>query len=83
MDIDKLLEAVEDLSPDDLERLKTRIAERESKHKSAAQHTAEEWLASLEAAVAEFRGDSSEEEMREIAAAMSMKSHPSCKGLRS
>jgi len=77
MDIDKLLEAVDDLSADDLSRLQEHIAQRQR----TLQHEAEDWLAALEAAAAEFRGDSSEEELREIFAAMNTKSTPSKKGL--
>ncbi len=79
MDIQDLLAAVDDLSPDDLERLKAQIAEREKAVHSP--HTAEEWLAKLKSIAAEFRGDSSDEEMQELIAAMNEKSAPSSKGL--
>jgi len=77
MDIDKLLEAVDDLSADDLHRLQEHIAQRQR----TLEHEAEDWRAALEAAAAEFRGDSSEDELREIFAAMNTKSTPSKKGL--
>lgn len=79
MDIQDLLAAVDDLSPDDLERLKAQIAEREKAVQS--QRTAEEWLAELRSIAVEFRGDSSDEEMQALTEAMNEKSAPSSKGL--
>jgi hypothetical protein len=73
MDIDKILAVIDNLSTDELQRLKLRIAEREQ----TQQRTAEQWLTALDAAITEFRGDSSEEEMQQIFEAMSMKSVPS------
>lgn len=79
MDFNELLEVVDNLPDDDLERLKTHITKREqSSHKP---RTVEEWIAKFANIAAEFRGTSSDEEMREIIEAMTLKSPPSEKGL--
>ncbi|MCC7447137.1 MAG: hypothetical protein IT324_06960 [Anaerolineae bacterium] len=78
MDSQDLLAVVDNLSSDDLERLKAQIAEREKA--ARPQCTAEEWLAELKSIAAEFRGDSSDEEMRALVEAMNEKSAPSSKG---
>jgi hypothetical protein len=67
MDLSTLLKAVDTLSPDELEQLRRHVLELE----------AEGWDQALEAAAIAFRGDSTDEEMVEIVAAMNMKSSPS------
>ncbi len=78
MTFEEILAAVDQLSPDDLKRLKAHLIERERTNKP---RTAEEWMTELRDIAAEFRGDSSDEEMRDIVAAMQLKSPPSDKGI--
>jgi hypothetical protein len=80
MDIEELLTAVDDLSPEELSRLKARIAAREQ-IQSAQPRSVDEWMAELDRVAKIFRGDSTDEEMAEIVAAMTTKSTPSTKGL--
>lgn len=77
MNLEQLLEAVEHLSPEEKETLRERLSER---HGPSSLHTVDEWIAELEAIAREFKGDSSDQEMAEIAAAISAKSKPSEKG---
>ncbi len=77
MNLDQLLAVVNDLSPEDQEKLKEHLSER----KPAQPRTVEEWIAELEDIAREFRGDSSDEEMREIIEAINTKSKPSETGL--
>ncbi len=78
MTLEQILAAVDQLSPDDLERLKIYVEERERMNRP---RTAEEWMAELRSIAQEFRGESSDEEMRDIITAMQMKSPPSDKGM--
>lgn len=78
MNLDQLLEAADQLSPEDRDKLKAHLAERQE---TAKLHTVEEWTAELEDIAREFRGDSSDDEMREIIEAMNIKSKLSDKGL--
>jgi hypothetical protein len=71
MDLNELLDSVDHLTPDDLERLKARIAAREQRNSSPL--SKDEWLARIDKAVDSFWGDSSKEEIEDIAAAMSKK----------
>jgi hypothetical protein len=71
MDIQDILAAVDDLSPDDLARLKARIAVREQA--TLPPRTAEEWQTVLDKAIDAFWEDSTPEEMQTLAAAMSTK----------
>ena len=78
MDLAQLLSAVDDLPPEDRQRLKDYLLRRES---SPRPRTVAEWLAEFEDIAREFRGDSSDEEMEKIIQAMTLKSKPSKKGL--
>lgn len=78
MNIDQLLAVIDELPPEDLERVKAHLAE--GSHKPRPK-TAEEWEQELKSIAEEFRGESSDEEMREIIEAMNLKSKPSDKGL--
>ena len=78
MTFEEILEAVDKLPADDKERLKAHLAETKT---SPGPRTAEEWMAKFRDIAEEFRGDSSDEEMRELIEAMNMKSPPSEKGL--
>ena len=71
MDLNQLLDAVDHLTSDDLERLKARIAAREQSKPSP--RTKDEWLAAIDKAIDSFWGDSSHEEIEDIVAAMSKK----------
>jgi hypothetical protein len=71
MDLQDILAAVDNLSPDDLERLKARIAAREQVIHPP--RTAEAWQAVLDEAIDAFWDDSTPEEMQALAAAMSAK----------
>jgi hypothetical protein len=73
MDLEQLLDAVDHLSPEEREKLKAHLVGR------AKPRTVEEWMAEFADIAAEFRGDSTDEEMREIFEAMNMKSKPSKK----
>lgn len=83
MNLEELLTAIDDLSPEDFDRLKQRLdsIEWERRQKRPKPRTAEEWMALFRDIAKEFRGDSSDEEMREIVEAMTLKSKPSDKGL--
>jgi hypothetical protein len=71
VNIQELLTAIDDLSPEELERLKARITEREQS--TRPMRTQEEWLSVIDQAVDAFWGDSSPEEIQTLAAAMSTK----------
>ena len=71
MDIQDLLAAVDELSPDDLQRLKARITEREQALPAA--RTQQEWQAIVDNAIDAFWADSTPEEIEALAAAMSTK----------
>ena len=77
MNIQELLTAVDHLSGDELAQVKTRINQREAEQRREA----EAWGRAFEAAAAEFRGDSSPEELDDLFKAMSLKSTPSDKGV--
>jgi hypothetical protein len=78
MNLEEILAAVDKLPPDDLERLKAHLNRTKT---SSKPRTVEEWMAKFNEIADEFRGDSSDEEMRDLIAAMNMKSPPSEKGL--
>jgi hypothetical protein len=71
VNIQELLTAIDDLSPEELERLKAHITEREQS--TRPMRTQEEWLSVIDQAVDVFWGDSSPEEIQALAAAMSTK----------
>lgn len=71
MDVESIIKAIDELSPEDQERIKTHLRERERELNHP--HTVEEWLTVIDEAVADFRGNSSPEEIEQIAAAMSAK----------
>jgi hypothetical protein len=77
MDFEQILEAINELPPKDLERLKEILKEREQIGQSP---DVDQWLSRFQAIAAEFRGDSSSEEMQQIVAAMTLKSPPTDKG---
>ncbi|MCC7205868.1 MAG: hypothetical protein IT323_01090 [Anaerolineae bacterium] len=77
MDFERLLEVIDTLSPQELEQLKAHLARREQNQV----RDAEAWGMALEAAAAEFRGDSSPEELADLFAAINEKSPPTDKGL--
>ena len=77
MNLETLLEAIDNLSPEEREQVKRHLAQREQ----AKRENIERTLADLGAAIDEFWGDSSEEEMQAIFEAMRTKSPPSDKGL--
>lgn len=69
MDVDKLIRALDDLTPDQRARVEAHLAA----HQSTSQTDADAWAAALDAAIAEFREGLSEEDIDEIAAAMTAK----------
>ena len=77
MNLETLLANIDNLSPEDRERVKAHLTQQEQAHRESIEHT----LADLDAAINEFWGDSSEEEMNTIIEAMRTKSTPSEKGL--
>ena len=78
MNLDQILAAINNLSPDEREHLKAYLSEHELSH----QHrSVEAWLAEFQEIATEFRGDSSDDEMRQIVEAITLKSRPSEKGL--
>ena len=77
MDYNQILAAVADLSTQERDQLQSYLLSHDIKR---PQRTVEEWAAELMNISREFRGDSSDEEMREIFEAMSLKSIPSNKG---
>ena len=76
MNIQELLTAIDDLSPEELERLKARITEREQS--TRPMRTQEEWLSVIDQAVDAFWGDSSPEEIQTLAGAMNTKQIDPC-----
>ena len=66
MDFDTLLQEVDALSPEQQEALRQHLRDL----------AADQWDQALEAAAIAFRGDSTDEEMAEIIAAMNTKSIP-------
>jgi hypothetical protein len=70
MDVDTLFKALDNLSPDEFERLRKYIAEREHSLKHG---DSDEWEAALNRAIAEFREGLSEDELQQIVAAMNTK----------
>lgn len=78
MNIDELLQIVDDLSPDEFQRLKAHIAKRKSEEKP---RTYEEWQAKIETALDKFWGDSTEEEMEALFEAIRTKNPSSEKGI--
>lgn len=77
MNLDEILEAVDNLPPDDLEKLKARLAE----PKQPQWHSGEEWLALFDAAVEEFWAGTAAEEREAILEAINIKSKPCIEGL--
>jgi hypothetical protein len=77
MDFAELLSVVDQLPPEDLAVLKEHIRQREADQKREAAA----WGTALEEAAADFRGDSSPEELRNIFESINHKSPPSEKGL--
>jgi hypothetical protein len=77
MNLEQILAAVNDLPSDDLERLKAYLKAREQ---SDEHQTVDEWMNEFRAIAEAFRGNSSDEEMRDIVAAMNLKTPPSDKG---
>jgi hypothetical protein len=77
MDLEQILAAVNDLSPDDLERLKAYLATA----KPTGSRPGKEWLARFDAALDDFWADTSSEERKAIIEAINVKSAPSEKGL--
>lgn len=71
MNLSDLLAAVDNLPADELEQLKAHIAEREGTGKQP--RTVEEWKTVINNILDEFWGDSSEEEMRDLLAAIRQK----------
>ena len=68
MNLETLFSTIDNLSPDDLEQLKKHLAQQEVR-----QYTAEQAFSDLDAAIDEFWGDSSEDEMQAIFEAMRTK----------
>ncbi len=62
MNQDTLLAAIDNLSPEDREQVKAHLAEQEQSRQENIKQT----LADLDAAIDEFWGDSSDEEMQAI-----------------
>jgi hypothetical protein len=83
MNLEEIVAAIGDLSLEDFDRLKQRLEsiEWERRQNRPKPRTVEEWMAEFRRISDEFRGDSSEEEMKEIVEAMTLKSKPSDKGL--
>ena len=77
MDLNQILAAVDDLSVEERDQLQKYLS---GHGMSRPRRTAEEWMAELTDIAREFRGDSSDEEMKEIFEAMSLKSVRSDKG---
>jgi hypothetical protein len=74
VNLEQIMAAVDELSPEDRERPKEYLSQPQSK--APQPKTVEEWLALFEDIAREFRGDSTDEEMKEIIEAMTMKSRP-------
>lgn len=70
MNIHEILTAVDHLSAEELAQVKTHISQREAEQRCEAQA----WGRVLEAAAAEFRGDSSPEELAALFEAIQLKS---------
>ncbi len=77
MTLEEILAAVDQLSPDDLERLKAYLKESPGSPSS----TGADWLARFDAALDEFWADTPNAEQNEILRAIETKSIPSEKGL--
>jgi truncated hemoglobin YjbI len=73
--LEQILAAVDQLSPDDLERLKAHLKER-----MTSLSAGENWLARFDTALDEFWADTPEEEQTAILQAITAKSTPSEKG---
>lgn len=78
MNLEQLLPEVDRLSPEDRDKLKLHLTQHPA---SAAKLTVNEWIEVLNAIADEFRGDSTDEEMQEIVAAITTKGFSSEKGL--
>ncbi len=78
MNLEQLLAVVYTLSAEEPQTLKTYLTEQQPR---TVPHTAEEWVAELNDIAREFRGSSTDEEMREIIEVITTKSKPSEKGL--
>jgi hypothetical protein len=76
MNLEQLLAAVDDLSPDDRERLKAYLAA----SKPLRRRSGEEWLAQLDTALDKFWAGTSDQERAAILEAINIKSPPSEKG---
>ncbi len=74
--LEEILAAVDQLSPEDLERLTTYLKKRTGAPPSAG----EDWLAQLDIALDEFWADTPQKEQTEILQAITTKSTPSDKG---
>ncbi len=72
MDLQVLLKAIDQLPPDELDRLKRRVEERQGELQANAHRVAEQ-MAALDSAVAEFREGLSDEKLSELLAAMNVK----------
>lgn len=70
MDLDQLLEAIDQLSPEDREIVKAHLAGTQER---LTPRTVEEWMQEFANIANEFRSDSTDEEMREIFEAMNSK----------
>ncbi|MHB8625536.1 MAG: hypothetical protein ACYDBJ_08350 [Aggregatilineales bacterium] len=70
MNVEELLKELDELPPEDWERIKAHIIEREQ---ATHPRTLEEWQGVVDSAVDAFWGDSMPEEMETPAAAMSLK----------
>ncbi len=77
MDLKDLIETVDNLPPEDFERLKAHIAERSE----SELRPGETWLAKLDAALDKFWTGVSPDEQAAILQAIQTKSAPSEKGL--
>jgi len=77
MNLDTLLEAIDKLSPEEREQVRTHLAAQDQSEREKV----DQIMIELNAAIDEFWGDSSEEEMQMIVDAMRTKSKPSEKGL--
>ncbi len=74
MDLQNILDAIDRLSPETLQEIRTRIAGRERSlyQERLSREDAEAWITELHAAIAEFRDGLLPEQLDEIVAAMNI-----------
>ncbi len=80
MNVTDLIDAIDSLPPNEREQIKQHLNEPPTVAVRRPE-TMEEWLALFQDIANEFRGDSTDEEMEALRAAMTLKSIPSEKGL--